>query len=159
MKISPPHRCGKLNMAFGFTLLEVMIVLFLAVFITGTGIVVMMNRLPTAKLDATAREISAMMRQAKTLARIHKEKQTILIDFDMRSYGIEGKTFRKIPKEIQIKIDDFITGEIDKGLYRLIFSPFGEIDGGVVNLSTGRRTISIKPDPVVGFLITRRQKD
>ncbi|MEW6332822.1 MAG: hypothetical protein AB1558_00970 [Thermodesulfobacteriota bacterium] len=149
----------KLNAAGGFTLLELMIVLFLAVLITGMGIIAMMSRLPAARLDATVREISAMMRQARTLARIHMVKQTLVVDLDAGRYGIDGRPARKIPEKVRLTIDDPLTGDTDQGIHRLIFSPFGGIDGGAMMLTADQRHISIKPDPVTGFLISRRNRD
>jgi general secretion pathway protein H len=159
VKIRIPKNVSKLCASGGFTLLELMIVLFLAMLMMGMGIVVMMNRLPAAKLDATAREMSAMIRQARTLAKIQGEKQAIVVDLGARSYGIEGKKSRKIPEEIRLEIDDSPTGVADNGIYRLVFSPFGGIDGSTVTLSTGQRSISIKPDPIMGFLISRKKRD
>jgi general secretion pathway protein H len=159
VKIRIPKHVSKLSASGGFTLLELMIVLFLAMFMMGMGIVVMMNRLPAAKLDATAREMSAMVRQARILAKIQGEKQAIVVDLGARSYGIEGKKSRKIPEEIRLDIDDPLTGVADNGVYRLVFSPFGGIDGSTVMLSNGQRTISIKPDPITGFLISRKKRD
>jgi general secretion pathway protein H len=159
VKIRIPKNVSKLSASSGFTLLELMIVLFLAMFMMGMGIVVMMGRLPAAKLDATVREMSAMMRQARILAKIQGEKQAIVVDLGERSYGIEGNKSRKIPEEIRLDIDDSLTGVSDNGVYRLVFSPFGGIDGGTVMLSTGQRTIFIKPDPIMGFLISRKKRD
>ena len=86
-----PNNLFRLSASGGFTLLELMIVLFLAMFLMGMGIIAMMDRLPAAKLDATAREMSAMMRQARSMAKIQGEKQAIVIDLGTRTYGIEGK--------------------------------------------------------------------
>lgn len=159
MKIHASDNLLKRSASGGFTLLELMIVLFLAIFMMGLGIVAMMERLPAAKLDATARKMAAMMRQARMLAKIHGEKQVIVVDLGGRSYGIEGKKPHMIPEEIRIGIDDSLTGKADTGIYRLVFSPFGGIDGGLLMLSTGQRTISIKPDPVMGFLVSRKQRN
>ena len=159
MKSMMPRRFLKMGTAGGFTLLELMIVLFLAMFMVGMGIIAMMSRLPAARLDATVREMSAMIRQARTLARIHMVKQTLVVDLDARQYGIEGKSSRKVPEEVHLKIDDSLTGDVDKGIYRLVFSPFGGIDGGTILLKADQRTVSIKPDPVMGFLISRKKRD
>jgi hypothetical protein len=128
-------------------------------FMVGMGIIAMMSRLPAARLDATVREMSAMIRQARTLARIHMVKQTLVVDLDERHYGIEGKNSRRIPEEVRLRIDDPLTGDVEKGIYRLVFSPFGGIDGGTLLLKAGQRTVSIKPDPVMGFLISRTKRD
>jgi general secretion pathway protein H len=159
VKLRIPSNVSKLSASDGFTLLELTIVLFLAMLMMGMGIVVMMNRLPAAKLDAAVREMSAMMRQARVLAKIQGEIQVIVVDLGARSYGIEGKKQRKIPEEIRLEIDDSLTGIADNGIYRLVFSPFGGIDGGTVMLSTGQRIISIKPDPILGFMISRKKRD
>jgi len=145
--------------AGGFTLLELMIVLFLAMLMVGIGIIAITGRLPAAKLDAATREISAMMRQARALARISMEKQAIVLNLDERTYGIEGKMPRKIPDEITLMVDDPLTGEAEKGICRVAFFPFGGIDGGAVMLSTGRRRVSIRPDPVMGYVVSRIKRD
>lgn len=159
MKRFMPRPFPKLSATGGFTLLELMIVLFLAMFMVGMGIIAMMGRLPAARLDATARDMSAMIRQARTLARIHTVKQTLIVDLDARQYGIEGRPSRKIPEEVHLKIDDSLAGDVDKGIYRLFFSPFGGIDGGTIMLTANQRSIHIKPDPVMGFLISRKKQD
>jgi general secretion pathway protein H len=159
MKRFTPRRFPRLSATGGFTLLELMIVLFLAMLMVGMGVIAMMNRLPAARLDAAAREISALMRQARTLARIHMVKQTLLVDLDARRYGIEGKLSLKIPEEVRLRIDDPLTGEVDRGIYRMVFSSFGGIEGGAILLTAGNRSISIKPDPVMGFLIDRKKRD
>jgi general secretion pathway protein H len=143
----------------GFTLLELMIVLFVAMLMVGMAVVAMMGRLPAAKLDATVREMSAMMRQARMEAKIQGEPQALVMDLDSGSYGLDGKKLRKIPNEILLKVDDSLAGEMDTGIYRFVFSPFGGIDGGRVILSTGQRSISIRPDPVVGFTVSRKKQD
>jgi type II secretory pathway pseudopilin PulG len=158
--VNLPNNLFRSSASDGFTLLELMIVLFLALFLMGMGIIAMMDRLPAAKLDATAREMSAMMRQARVLAKIQGEKQAIVIDLGQKTYGIDGKKSRTIPEEIRLEIDDTPTGgDADKEIYRLVFSPFGGIDGGTVILSTDRRSISIKPDPIMGFLINRGKRN
>ncbi|MBM4314202.1 MAG: hypothetical protein FJ122_09825 [Deltaproteobacteria bacterium] len=157
VKRPAPRRFPRLGATGGFTLLELMLVLFLAMLMLGMGVIAMMNRLPAARLDATAREMSALIRQARTLARIHMVKQTLIVDMDARHFGIEGRISRQIPEEVRLKIDDPLTGDVDKGIYRLGFSPFGGIDGGVIRLTTERRSITITPDPVMGFVIDRNK--
>jgi general secretion pathway protein H len=154
-----PRRFQRSSATGGFTLLELMIVLFLAMLMMGMGVIAMMNRLPAARLDAAAREISALMRQARTLARIHMVKQALVVDLDAGHYGIEGKSSLKIPEGVRLKIDDPLTGDVDKGIYRLVFLPFGGIEGGAIRLTTDKRSITITPDPVMGFLIDRKKRD
>jgi general secretion pathway protein H len=147
------------NATGGFTLLELIIVLFLAMLMVGMGIVALTGWLPAAKLDAVTREISAMIRQARVLARSSMEKQAVVLNLDERSYGIKGKILRKIPDEISMRVDDPMTGEAEKGIHLMAFSPSGRIEGGAVMLATGRRSVSIRPDPVMGYVVSRRNND
>jgi general secretion pathway protein H len=150
---SDPVRTG------GFTLLELVIVIFLAALLVGMGIIALMGRLPAAKLDTTVREMSATMRQARSLARTHMQKQSVVVDLDARSFGIEGKPSRKIPDEIGIRIDDPLAGEVERGVHHLAFSPHGGIDGGAVVMTAGRRVVSIRSDPVMGFAVSRGKRN
>lgn len=159
MKRCIPRRYRRSGATGGFTLLELMIVLFIAMLMMGMGVIAMMNRLPAARLDTAAREISALMRQARTLARIQMVKQTLVVDLNARYYGIEGRPSLKIPEGVGLAIDDPLHGDGDKGIYRLFFSPFGGIEGGAIHLTTDKRSITITPDPVTGFIIDRKKRE
>ena len=143
----------------GFTLLEILIVLFIAMLMLGMGIVGFAGRLPAAKLDATAREMSALMRQTRLLAKTGMEKKAFIVDMDARLYGIEGKILRKIPDEVQIKVDDFMGDSRHQGSYRMIFSPYGGVDRGTIEMTVGRRSISLKADPILGVQINRNKQE
>lgn len=143
------------NRISGFTLLEILIVLFIAMLMLGMGIVGFAGRLPASKLDATAREMSALMRQTRLLAKTEMEKQAFVVDMDARRYGIEGKTLRQIPEEVHVRVDDAMKGPRDQGSHRIIYSPFGGVSGGAIEVKAGRRGISIKTDPILGVHVTR----
>ena len=148
-----PNRIG------GFTLLEILIVLFIAMLMLGMGIVGFAGRLPAAKLDATVREMSALMHQTRLLAKTEMEKQAFVVDMDARRYGIEGKTLRQIPEEVHVRVDDSMKGPRDQGNHRIIYFPFGGVSGGAIEVKAGKRGISLKADPVLGVHVTRMTPD
>ena len=139
----------------GFTLLELIIVLFLIALILGLSTILFVNILPSSRLNATAREMSATIRHAKHLALINGEKQTITINLDSGSYGMEGIVHKNIPSGITIKVIDPLLGEICNGEYTIIFSATGGIEGGTIVLSTNKKTASIQLDPVVGSVVIK----
>ena len=147
------------NRAKGFTLLEILIVLFIAMLMLGMGIVGFAGRLPAAKLDATACEMSALMRQARLLAKTELEKQAFVVDLDARMFGIEGKTLRHVPEEVHVRVDDSIKGPRDQGKHRVVYSPFGGVSGGVIEMKAGKRGISLKADPVLGVQVAGMRPD
>ncbi len=139
----------------GFTLLELIIVLFLIALILGLSTILFVNILPSSRLNATAREMSATIRHAKHLALINGEKQTITINLDSGSYGMEGIIHKNIPSGITIKVIDPLLGEIRNGEYTIIFSATGGMEGGTIVLSTNKKTASIQLDPVVGSVVIK----
>jgi competence protein ComGD len=134
----------------GFTLLEIILVLFLITLILGLTAVSFSGFLPSVKFDAMGREISATIRHARSAARMSMETKTIVIDLDNKLYGMEGGTVRYLPTDLLIRIIDPFAGEITQGKYPIIFNPTGGIDAGTIILSRGKKLLQIRIDPIVG---------
>lgn len=134
----------------GFTLLELLVVLFLIMLLLGIAAVSLTNSLPSSKVNATARDIASTLKHARSLALIQGEEQVLSLDMDAKRYGIEGKAFRAIPEDIAVRIADPLSGEIQSGTYRIVFRPMGGAEAGVIVVSNSKRTVRIEMDPVVG---------
>ncbi len=139
----------------GFTLLELTIVLFLITLILGLSAIFFTGFLPTAKFEATGREVSAIIRHAQSLARLNMESQSVVIDLDNKTYGIEGATSRHIPPGALVKIIDPFSGEITYGKYSIVFNPSGVMSGATIILSQGKRMLRIEMDPITGTALVR----
>ncbi len=141
----------------GFTLLELLLVLTLVAIVVGlSSFLVIGQTLPSARFNATARELSAALREARTLARVNGERQTIVVNLDTRTYGIEGRKTRVIPENTGILIRDAFAGEIRRGEYRIFFNPAGASESGTIVLWTAKRSVSIQTDPIVGSVTFRQ---
>jgi general secretion pathway protein H len=139
----------------GFTLLEVLIVIVLAAFIAGLSAVFLSNMLPSARLAATARDISATVRYARALAQINGETQTVTIDLDSRNYGLEGRGTKTIPAEVNVKVTDPFSGDVTQGQYTITAYTSGAMNGCTVVLWNRKKTLSIQTDPVVGVVVIK----
>ncbi len=139
----------------GFTLLELILVLFLTTLILGISTVFFANTLSSNKLNATAREMAATIRYAKYLAITKGESQTLLIDLDSKNYKIIGQSYKNIPPDIYIEVKDPLSGELVHGKHPIAFYGTGGIEGGTIMLSTGKKSVSIELDPVVGSVIIK----
>ena len=139
----------------GFTLIELIIVLFLISLMFGMSAVYFANRLPSSRFNSLVREISATVRHARSLARISGERKTLTIDLDSGKYRIEGHDEKGVPSNIIIKIKDPLSGEINKGTYRFFFNAAGDIKGGTIVLQYKKRTVDIEMDPIVGAVVVK----
>lgn len=139
----------------GFTLLELMIVIFLIVIILGLSSFFFINNLPSSRFNATVREMASMVRYARALAQTNGEEQIITIDLDSKKYSIEGRVEKKVPPDINIKILDPFSGEIDNGKTQILFQAIGGVDGKTIVLSNNRKSASIEMDPVVGAVVVK----
>lgn len=140
----------------GFTLLELLLVLLLIGIILGfSTFIVLGTTLPSARFNSTARDLSTTLREARSLARIGGDRQTVIIDLDAKTYGIEGRTARSIPGDTDVLVRDPFAGEIRSGRYRIAFGATGAPESGDIVLQSGRRTASIRTDPIVGSVTIR----
>ncbi|MCC6345857.1 MAG: prepilin-type N-terminal cleavage/methylation domain-containing protein [Nitrospirales bacterium] len=134
----------------GFTLLELLIVMFLMTLLLGIAAVSLSNSLPSSQVNATARDIASTLKHARSLALLSGEDQVLSLDLNARRYGVEGKPFRAIPADIAVMVTTPLSGEIRSGTYRIVFRPMGVADAGTIIVSNSKRTVLIEADPVVG---------
>ncbi|MGD0280860.1 MAG: prepilin-type N-terminal cleavage/methylation domain-containing protein [Dissulfurispiraceae bacterium] len=139
----------------GFTLLEIMIVLFLITLVMGLSAVFFANALPSHKLNASVREMSSTIRRAHMLAQVSGSRQTLSIDLDARTYGIDGRGYKSFDPDITVRVLDPLTGESRTGIHSLIFQASGGIQGETIILGARKREVKIEVDPVVGSVIVK----
>jgi type II secretion system protein H len=134
----------------GFTLIELTVVLFLMALILSLSTLFFGNTLPSAKLSATGRELSATIRHARSLAQLNGTSQAVLVNLDTRRYGIEGRAARSIPPDIGIKVIDPLLGEVPGGTYRILFEATGGVEAAIIDLWNKKRILRIVTDPILG---------
>ena len=140
----------------GFTLLELVIVFVLMGIALSMSTMFFSNALPSLQLNSAGRELTAMLRYAKTLARNRGEAQTIIINIDSGRYGIAGVQTKNIPEGIGLRVTDPLKGEITSGDYSITFHESGIVDGGLITIWNSRRRINIELDPVSGATVSKQ---
>ena len=143
----------------GFTLLELIIVLFLISLITGMSTVFFANTLPSHRFNASVREFVAAVRYSRSLAQARGANETISINLDSNKYTIPGRGEKTLPPDVHVKVVDPLSGEITTGQYRLLFPGFGGAEGGTIVLWDKKRVARISLDPVVGTAVIRRTEN
>ncbi len=152
---SPSHVTHCVFRCEGFTLLEILIVLILIALMLGLSAVLFGNTMSSGRLDAAARDVSATIRHAKSLARINGQTQTVSIDLDSRQYGIEGGGTRYLPKDVQVMIKDQFGTEIRRGGFNVTFEPYAGVEGSTIVLWNNKKSVDIQLDPVVGTVVIK----
>jgi type II secretion system protein H len=143
----------------GFTLLEMILVIFLMTLIVGISVVVFSRSLPSQKVDATAREIMAVFRQARSNAITSGKWQVLTVEIEGKTFGIdEGGATHTIPDNVSIRVIDPLYGEVVVGGYRFVFAPSGVTEGGTIVLSAGKKVVTLEIDPIVGAVISRQKE-
>jgi prepilin-type N-terminal cleavage/methylation domain-containing protein len=140
----------------GFTLIELTIVLFLMALMLGLSTLFFANTLPSSRLNAAGRELSATIRQARSLAQSNGTAQTVVLDFDARKYGIEGRGARSLPQDVGIRVIDPLYGAVQQGTYRVSFDATGGVEGAAIELWNNKRLLRIVTDPIVGTVTLKQ---
>mgnify|MGYP005837571745 CR=1 FL=1 len=139
----------------GFTLLELIIVIFLITLILGLSGFFFAGATSSQRFNATTRSVATTLKYAKTLAIIDGEIKTFFCNIDMKTYGIMGKKTMNIPDGINIKVTDPIKGDIYSGTYDLVVYPSQVMPGITIYLWDKKRTARIETDPVAGTVMVR----
>jgi prepilin-type N-terminal cleavage/methylation domain-containing protein len=140
----------------GFTLLELTVVLFLMALVLGLSPFFLAKTLSSTRLNASGRDLSATIRQARSLAQFSGTTQSVLLNLDTNRYGIEGRGIRNIPLDIRVRVIDPFFGEVQSGTYRMLFDPAGGVEAATIDLSNGKRMIRIVTDPIVGTVTLKQ---
>ncbi len=148
-------REGRLCCRKGYTLMEVMLVVFLIVLILSIATVFLANSLPKAGLRATGREMAATIKYAKYLAKANNDRQLFDIDLDSKTYAVRGRETKKIPSDIVITVVDANLDAIRNGRFSIVFDALGGNDWQSIILNRGDKKITIAMDPIMTAVIQK----
>lgn len=140
----------------GFTLLELIVVLSLVSLMLGLSALHFGRALTGTRYDRTVKEIASTFRHARALAKLRGEPQTIVFDFDARTYGIRGQKSRPIYEGVSVKSSGGINGDVSEGRYRLTFYPDGTARGGTLVVFNDKKSAEISVDPVAGATVVKK---
>jgi general secretion pathway protein H len=128
-----------LHLNKGFTLLELIVVLFIVVLGFSVVGINLSSGNDSTKLKVAARDIVSALRYARGQALISHQEETVTLDLTENTYTVSGRDkVYPIPKEIDITVvtaQDELTGE---GQGNIRFFADGSSTGGRVTLELGK---------------------
>ena len=125
--------------AFGFSLIELMIVMVLVIALFGLVGTSISRSLRGAELRNEAREIIAGLRHTRGRAIVERAETVFQVDADARTWQAAGEATRQLPEGLDITLTTArseLTGENAGGIR---FCPDGASTGGSVLLSVDDR--------------------
>jgi hypothetical protein len=141
----------------GFTLFELLVVMFLIILILSISSVFVATSLKKDTLQSTVREISLTMKYARTLSEMNGEAQIVIINLDENKYRIKSREAKSISKNINVTVIDPLLKEIIEGIYEFVFYPFGGVEGGAIILEYKNRLVTLELDPVIGMVAANKK--
>lgn len=152
-----PHRPVRpiIGTAQGFTLLELIVVMFLVALVMGISAAFFANTLPGSAFNASVRDVASAMRLTRSLAQIHGASQTMTINLDTHSYSVAGRPEKTLPATVQIKVEDPLAGDVTTGNHEIVFPAMGGAEGGTIVLWNKTKTVRISADVVAGSVVVK----
>jgi len=143
-----------LGVSRGFTLLELLVVLF----IMGLGYALAAPMIgagaATLELNSATRQLAAGLRKARNTAITRQQEAVMTVDVGNRVFAITNDThIYPLPKHVEISLITAQTELLQAQLGNIRFFPDGSSTGGRLTLSVGESRHAIDVDWLTGKVI------
>lgn len=135
----------------GFTLLELLVVLTIAVLLLTLVPPLFQGAGSTSELKAAARQLAAGLRSARNDAVMRQREASLMLDLERHRFGVTG-TPRQInlPQDIGVELFTAQSELVNEAAAGIRFFPDGSSTGGRITLTTGERAFAIDVDWLTG---------
>lgn len=128
----------------GFTLIEVLMTMVIAVAITAISVTAYNRLSSTAALKATAQDILVSLRGARISAMAKSEDVAFTIDNQKRIYWVTGSNRqRAVDSSLDMQVFSARGINANKQISHIRFAPDGSSSGGEIKISNGKKVYRI----------------
>ena len=132
------------NHSHGFTLIEILMTLVIAVAITAISATAYNRLSASAALKATSQDILVTLRRARISAIAKSEEVAFSLDHDKRIYWVVGsKRQRLVDSSLNMQMFSAKGLSNNKNISQIRFAPDGSSSGGEIKISNGKKVYSI----------------
>lgn len=127
------------NVARGFSLLEMMVVLVLLAIIMGTALPMFLGDGPSdSEMRSAARQLAGAARKVRAEAVAQRRETFLVIDLEHRRFKIDGDPREyPLPEAIVLKLFTAQEDQIDETTGSIRFFPDGGSNGGRITVGAG----------------------
>lgn len=135
----------------GFTLLELLVVLVIAVLLLTLVPPLFQGAGSTSELKAAARQLAAGLRSARNEAVMQQREASLILDLEQHRFKVTGIPQQiALPEDIGIEIFTAQSELLNQASAGIRFFPDGSSTGGRVTLTTGERAFAVDVDWLTG---------
>ena len=135
----------------GFTLIELIVVLAIAVTALALVGTVVFRGPSTADLKAAARTLASGLRQAQTTAMVTRRDASLTIDLDAREFFLPNDPrSHKLPDGLDLKLFTAQSEAVSEKKGAIRFYPDGSSTGGRITVKAGDRQFLVDVDWLTG---------
>ena len=138
----------------GFTLLELLIVLFLMGLAYGLAAPMVGSGAVTLELKSATRQLAAGLRKARGTAIAQRDDALLTVDVEQRRFALSGDSkIYPLPKAIDIELFTAQSEQLEEKVGNIRFFPDGTSTGGRITLTAGGTSFTVDVDWLTGKVV------
>lgn len=143
-KISPASHAG-------FTLIELLVVVVIMVMAYSLVGPLVSSGVSSTELKASARQLAAGLRKARSDAVAHKRETALTVDVQARRFQLSGDARQyQLPKDIEVKIFTAQSELVNANTGAIRFFPDGGSTGGRITVLSKQRQYAVEINWLTG---------
>lgn len=135
----------------GFTLVELLVVLVIMVMVYGLAAPMVSSGMSGAELKASARQLAAGLRKARSEAVARRHETALLIDVEERRFQLTGdQHVYRLPKDVDVNLFTATSELLNERTGAIRFYPDGGSTGGRITVSAHGRKYAVDVNWLTG---------
>jgi general secretion pathway protein H len=134
----------------GFTLVELLAVLFIGALIYALILGVPTRGTSMADLKSASRALASGLRQAQTTAMATRRDALLTLDVEARQFEVTGSEARSLPRGLELKLFTAQAEVKTESRGSIRFYPDGSSTGGRITVGSGERKHEVDVDWLTG---------
>jgi general secretion pathway protein H len=143
-----------LGVSRGFTLLEILLVLFLMGMAYALAVPMIGSGAVTLELKGATRQLAAGLRKARGIAIAQRDEATLTVDVGQRRFALSGDSkIYPLPQNIEIDLFTAQSEQLEEKVGNIRFFPDGTSTGGRITLTAKGSSFAVDVDWLTGKVV------